>query len=64
MLIGYARVTTDDQNLCLQKDALLKAGCDRIFEDHLCGVKAERPGLSEALKYKGMQWKTGNIHLN
>ena len=51
MLIGYARVSTDDQNLNLQKDALLEAGCERIFEDHLSGAKSERPGLSEALEY-------------
>ena len=51
MLIGYARVSTDDQNLSLQKDALLEAGCERIFEDHLSGAKSERPGLSEALEY-------------
>ena len=51
MLIGYARVSTDDQSLSLQKDALLEAGCGRIFEDRLSGAKVERPGLSEALKY-------------
>lgn len=49
MLIGYARVSTDDQNHSLQKDALAEAGCERIFEAHLSGAKAERPGLSEVL---------------
>ena len=51
MLIGYARVSTDDQNLHLQKDALREAGCERIFEDHLSGAKADRPGLHEALSH-------------
>lgn len=51
MLIGYARVSTDDQNLALQQDALSQAGCERVFEDKLGGAKAERPGLREALKY-------------
>ncbi|MGY8872799.1 MAG: recombinase family protein [Pseudomonadales bacterium] len=51
MLIGYARVSTDDQNLHLQRDALNQCGCGQIFEDQLSGAKAERPGLLEALKY-------------
>ena len=51
MLIGYARVSTDDQNLELQKDALTKAGCERILEDHQSGAKAERPGLKAALEF-------------
>jgi DNA invertase Pin-like site-specific DNA recombinase len=50
MLIGYARVSTDDQKLHLQKDALRKAGCEKIFEDYLSGAKASRPGLSSALE--------------
>ena len=50
MLIGYARVSTDDQKLNLQQDALQKAGCEKIFEDHLSGAKANRPGLNAALE--------------
>ena len=51
MLIGYARVSTDEQNLDLQRDALEKAGCGRIFTDHISGTKARRPGLEEALSH-------------
>src|SRR5512144_2214577 len=51
MLIGYARVSTADQTLNLQKDALQKAGCERIFTDTASGAKAERVGLGEALGY-------------
>jgi len=49
MYIGYARVSTQDQNLALQHDALRQAGCHRICEDKISGAKAERPGLSEAI---------------
>jgi DNA invertase Pin-like site-specific DNA recombinase len=51
MLIGYARVSTSDQTLDLQKDALQKAGCDKIFTDTASGSKSERIGLDEALSY-------------
>ncbi len=50
MLIGYARVSTQDQNLELQIEALTKAGCKKIFEDKVSGSRAERPGLSKALE--------------
>ena len=51
MLIGYAQVSTYDQNLSLQNDPLLEAECERIFEGRLSGAKTQRPGLSEALSY-------------
>ncbi len=50
MLIGYARVSTDDQKLNLQRDALRTARCDKIFEDHISGAKTSRPGLNSALE--------------
>ena len=50
MLIGYARVSTHDQNLSLQSDALKQAGCFRIFDDKTIGSRADRPGLAQALQ--------------
>lgn len=47
MLIGYARVSTLDQNPQLQKDALKKIGCERIYEDKISGTVTERPGLQK-----------------
>ena len=46
MKIGYSRVSTDDQNLDLQKDALKQAECERIYEDKITGSKMDRPGLN------------------
>jgi len=57
MLIGYARVSTEDQNLDLQRQALTTAGCEHIFEDQVSGAVADRPGLSKALKTVG----TGDV---
>jgi DNA invertase Pin-like site-specific DNA recombinase len=51
MLIGYARVSTHEQTLNLQRDALEKAGCTKIFTDTASGAKTERIGLDEALNY-------------
>lgn len=53
MQIGYARVSTQDQNLDLQISAIQKAGCprDSIFCDHISGSKMDRPGLKEAMSH-------------
>ncbi len=50
-LVGYARVSTADQNPDLQRDALAAAGCARVFEDEASGARADRPGLGQALDY-------------
>ena len=51
MLIGYARVSTAEQNLDLQTDALNRAGCEKLFTDKAGGARAERPGLDQALAH-------------
>jgi DNA invertase Pin-like site-specific DNA recombinase len=50
MLIGYARVSTQDQNVKLQRKALRDAGCKKIFDDQISGSRADRPGLTKALE--------------
>lgn len=49
--IGYVRVSTREQHLDLQVDALTEAGCQKIFRDVISGAKADRPGLQAALEY-------------
>ncbi len=48
--IGYARVSTDDQNLDLQRDALALAGCSLVYEETMSGKSADRPELMHCLK--------------
>ena len=51
VLIGYARVSTEDQKLDLQRDALAGLGCHRVFEDRASGARTDRPGLAAALSH-------------
>ena len=51
MLVGYARVSTDEQHLELQIDALIEAGCERIFQDNLSGSIIDRRELLQALQF-------------
>ena len=64
-LIGYARVSTADQKLALQHDALVRAGCERTFDDQASGARADRPGLAQvgdlAVRGIGFRSLTENI---
>ena len=51
MKVGYARVSTLDQKLDMQMDALKREGCKEIFEDHASKAKADRDGLRKALEF-------------
>ena len=66
MLIGYARVSTEDQKLDLQLDALKKAGCEKLFNDVASGARSQRDGLDAALAYARdgdvlMVWKLDRL---
>ena len=50
MNIGYARVSTEDQNLQLQRDALNQVGCERTYEDQVSGAREKKPGLDQVLE--------------
>lgn len=51
MLIGYGRISTEEQHLHMQEDALKSAGCEEIYTDIASGSKSKRPGLDKALAY-------------
>lgn len=51
MKVGYARVSTGEQNLEMQTNALKDAGCEKIYTDRVSGAKSDRPGLQDALEY-------------
>lgn len=66
MKIGYARISTQEQNLDLQQDALTAAGCEKIFHDVASGAKDERKGLADAVEYARagdilMVWKLDRL---
>lgn len=66
MLIGYARVSTHDQDLALQLDALQAAGCDKVFTEKASGAQRERPALQAAITYMRSQdtlvvWKLDRL---
>lgn len=51
MKVGYARVSTDDQNLDRQIDALKEFGCEKIFTEKISGTKKDRPELNAMLQF-------------
>ena len=56
MLLGYARVSTVDPNLALQRDALTEAGCTKIFTEEMSGAVTDRPALHDASRIRA-QWR-------
>jgi len=66
MLVGYARVSTQDQNPALQLDALKAAGCEKVFTERASGAQRDRPELAAALSYMRMEdslvvWKLDRL---
>jgi len=66
MVIGYARVSTQEQNLDLQMDALLRAGCDKIFKEHISGKNTQRAELQNMISIlragdKVVVWKLDRL---
>ena len=59
MLIGYARVSTQDQKLSSQRDALKQAGCERIYTDKISGASENRSGLDKAVDSSGWRHASG-----
>ncbi len=51
MLVGYARVSTEEKNLDMQLGALRQASCEKLFRDEMSEAKAERPKLNEVLAF-------------
>jgi len=56
VLIGYISVSTNDQNIDLQRDALQSANCEQIFADKITGTSIERPGLNRATHWSSGSW--------
>jgi DNA invertase Pin-like site-specific DNA recombinase len=61
MIFGYARVSTQDQNLDSQIDLLKRAGCEKIYKDIASGARSDRNGLKGLIKYMGKRVHGNNL---